>query len=135
MTTARVAGLLLLLGSASGARLDAQTSLTIYNDGRVLVRRSVPMAVPKGASTQRATLGPLDPASVFSLDPEVTIGGLRDDGAVDEGSVLRRSVGRRVVFRLPESKDTLSALVLGVDPLRLQLPDGTVTFAPPGAAL
>ena len=49
--------------------------------------------------------------------------------------MLRRSVGRRVVFRLPESKDTLSALVLGVDPLRLQLPDGSVTFSPPGAAL
>ena len=61
--------------------------------------------------------------------------GLTYDGAVDEGSVLRRSVGRRVVFRLPESKDTLSALVLGVDPLRLQLPDGRVTFTPPGAAL
>ena len=65
----------------------------------------------------------------------MTIGGLAYDGAVDEGSVLRRSVGRRVVFRLPESKDTISALVLGVDPLRLQLPDGSVTFSPPGAAI
>ncbi len=135
MTTARVAALLLCLGSASAAPAAAQTSLTIYNDGRVLVRRSVPLKVPKGASTQRATLGALDPGSVFSLDPDVTIMGLTYDGAVDEGSVLRRSVGRRVVFRLPESKDTLSALVLGVDPLRLQLPDGRVTFTPPGAAL
>ncbi len=50
-------------------------------------------------------------------------------------SALRRSVGKRIVYRLPESKDTLSALVLGVDPLRLQLPDGRVTFSPPGAAL
>ena len=46
-----------------------------------------------------------------------------DDGAVDEGSVLRRSLGRRIVFRLPESKDTISALVLGVDPLLLELND------------
>ena len=135
MTTTRVAAVLLCLGSAPLAGAAAQTSLTIYNDGRVLVRRTVALAVPKGASSQRATLGALDPASVFSLDPDVTISGLRYDGAVDEGSVLRRSVGRRVVFRLPESKDTLSALVLGVDPLRLQLPDGTVTFSPPGAAL
>jgi hypothetical protein len=135
MTTTRVAAVLLCLGSAPLAKAAAQTSLTIYNDGRVLVRRTVALAVPKGASTQRATLGALDPASVFSLDPEVTISALRYDGAVDEGSVLRRSVGRRVVFRLPESRDTLSALVLGVDPLRLQLPDGTVTFTPPGAAL
>jgi hypothetical protein len=135
MTTARVAGLLLFLGSAAAASAAAQTSLTIYNDGRVLVRRTVPLSVLKGASTQRVTLGPLDPASLFSLDSTVTITGLSYDGAVDEGSVLRRSVGRRLVFRLPESKDTISALVLGVDPLRLQLPDGRVSFSPPGAAL
>jgi hypothetical protein len=134
MTTIRVAGLLLLLGAAPAA-LGAQTSLTIYNDGRVLMRRTVPVSVPKGASTQRVALGALDPASLFSLDSTVTIGGLAYDGAVDEGSVLRRSVGRRVVFRLPESKDTISALVLGVDPLRLQLPDGSVAFSPPGAAM
>jgi hypothetical protein len=54
---------------------------------------------------------------------------------VDEASVQRRSVGRRVLFRLPESKDTLSALILGVDPLRLQLPDGRVSFTAPGAAI
>jgi hypothetical protein len=135
MTTARVAGLLLLLASALSPSLAAQTSLTIYNDGRVLVRRAVPVAVPKGASTQRVALGALDPASLFSLDSSVTIGGLSYDGAVDEGSVLRRSLGRRIVFRLPESKDTISALVLGVDPLRLQLPDGRVSFTMPGAAL
>jgi hypothetical protein len=135
MTTARVAGLLLLLAAGGAASAAAQTSLTIYNDGRVLVRRTLPLTVPKGSSTQHATLGPLDPASLFSLDSTVTITGLRYDGAVDEASVLRRSVGRRLVFRLPESKDTVSALVLGVDPLRLQLPDGRVTFSPPGAAL
>ncbi len=135
MTTFRVAGCLLLLAAAGSARLGAQTSLTIYNDGRVLVRRGVPLAVPKGASTQRVALGPVEPASVFSLDSSVTLLGVRYDGAVDEGSVQRRSVGRRVVFRLPESKDTLSALILGVDPLRLQLPDGRVTFAAPGAGL
>ena len=135
MTTARVATPLILLALASAAPLGAQASLTIYNDGRVLMRRSLPVALPRGASTQRVALGALDPASVFSLDSTVAITGISYDGAVDEGSVLRRSVGRRVVFRLPESKDTLSALVLGVDPLRLQLPDGRVTFSPPGAAL
>ena len=113
----------------------AQTGITIYNDGRVLVRREVGVAVPKGASTHKLALGALDPASLFPLDSGVAVTRLTYDGATDEGSALRRSVGRRVVFRLPESKDTLSALVLGVDPLRLQLPDGRVTFQPPGAAL
>ncbi|MBA3555655.1 MAG: hypothetical protein H0W29_12970 [Gemmatimonadales bacterium] len=117
------------------APIAAQTSLTIYNDGRVLVRRELPVAVPKGASTHKLAVGPLDAASLFPLDSGVAIARLTYDGATDEGSVLRRSVGRRVVFRLPESKDTLSALVLGVDPLRLQLPDGRVTFQAPGAAL
>jgi len=123
------------LPGGPAAPLAAQTSLTIYNDGRVLMRRELSMAVPKGASSHKVALGPLDPASLFPLDSGVAIARLTYDGATDEGSVLRRSVGRRVVFRLPESKDTLSALVLGVDPLRLQLPDGRVAFQPPGAAL
>ena len=118
-----------------GAAAGAQTSLTVYNDGRVLVRREVGAKVPKGASVQRLALGALDPASLFSLDSDVTFTRLTYDGATDEASVLRRSVGRRVVFRLPESTDTVSAVVLGVDPLRLQMPDGRVSFTAPGAAL
>ncbi|MGN6391124.1 MAG: DUF4139 domain-containing protein [Gemmatimonadales bacterium] len=135
MSTARAAALAVCLATTLPPGVGAQTSLTIYNDGRVLVRRTVSLALPKGTSTQRVTLGALDPASLFSLDSTVTIDGLSYDGAVDEGSVLRRSIGRRVVFRLPQSSDTVSALVLGVDPLRLQLPDGRVSFSPPGAAM
>jgi hypothetical protein len=132
----KVAVALLALTALLPARPAAsQTSLTIYNDGRVLMRRTLPVALAKGASTQRLTLGALDPATLFSLDSTVTVVGVSYDGAVDEASALRRSVGKRLVFRLPESKDTLSALVLGVDPLRLQLPDGRITFAPPGAAM
>jgi hypothetical protein len=117
------------------ASLHAQTSLTIYNDGRVLVRRSVSANVPKGSSTQRLALGALDPATLFSLDSAVSLERVSYDGAVDEASVLRRSVGKRVVFRLSDPRDTVSALVLGVDPLRLQLPDGRISFTPPGLAL
>jgi hypothetical protein len=117
------------------ARLHAQTSLTIYNDGRVLVRRAVSANLPKGNSTQRLALGTLDPATLFSLDSSVSLERVSYDGAVDEASVLRRSVGKRLVFRLSDPRDTVSALVLGVDPLRLQLPDGRVSFTPPGLAL
>ncbi len=119
--------------------VHAQTSLTIYNDGRVLLRRTLPVAVPKGSSVQRLTLGALDPATIFSLDSTVTLMGVSYDGAVDEGSALRRSVGKRLVFRLPPgpagSRDTISALVLGVDPLRLQMPDGRISFTQPGIPL
>jgi hypothetical protein len=115
--------------------LQAQTSLTIYNDGRVLVRRSVSATIPKGSSSQRLTLGALDPATLFSLDPSVDLQRVSYDGAVDEASVLRRSVGKRLVFRLSDPRDTVSALVLGVDPLRLQLPDGRISFTAPGLAV
>jgi hypothetical protein len=115
--------------------LQAQTSLTIYNDGRVLVRRALTAQIPKGASTQRLALGAIDPATLFSLDSSVTIQRVSYDGAVDEASVLRRSVGKRLVFQVSDPRDTVSALVLGVDPLRLQLPDGRVSFSPPGLAL
>jgi hypothetical protein len=125
---------LLALGVLA-APLSAQTSVTIYNDGRVLVRREMSVALPKGSSSHKVSLGPLDPGSLFPLDSGVAITRVGYDGATDEGSALRRSVGRRIVFRLPESKDTLSAVVLGVDPLRLQLPDGRITFQPPGAAM
>ena len=114
--------------------LHAQTSLTIYNDGRVLVRRTLQTAIPKGASTQRLALGALDPATLFSLDSTVNIERISYDGAVDEASVPRRAVGKRLVFRLSDPRDTVSALVLGVDPLRLQMPDGRISFQAPGAA-
>jgi hypothetical protein len=131
----KLAALGLLLSAP--VSLAAQTSLTIYNDGRVLVRREVEAAVPKGASNQTLTLGALEPASLFSLDSSVVITRIAYDGAVDEGSALRRSVGKRLLFRIQteQKTDTVSALVLGVDPLRLQLPDGRVMFTPPGTAL
>jgi hypothetical protein len=135
----RVAAILLaatwLLPGLPASALHAQTSLTIYNDGRVLVRRTLQAAIPKGASTQRLVLGALDPATLFSLDSTVNIERISYDGAVDEASVLRRSVGKRLIFRLSDPRDTVSALVLGVDPLRLKLPDGRISFSPPGLAL
>jgi len=131
----KIAALGLLLGAP--VPLAAQTSLTVYNDGRVLVRREVEVAVPKGSSNQTVTLGALEPASLFSLDSSVTVARIAYDGAIDEGSALRRSVGKRLAFlvRTEQKTDTVTALVLGVDPLRLQLPDGRVTFTPPGTAL
>ncbi len=107
-------------------------SLTIYNDGRVLIRRSVPVRVPGGTSAHTLALGHLDPSSLFSLDPTVVITAASYDGATDLQSVLRRAVGRRLVFRRGGPSDTVSAKVLAVDPERYEMPDGTVTFTMPG---
>ena len=142
MSLIRATLAVLAAGTLAAGAVRAQTSLTIYNDGRVLMRRTLPVRVPSGVSTQTVPLGMLDPASIFSLDPAVSILRSAYDGAVDEASVLRRAVGRRLVFRTPRARpdgiptvDTLSALVLSADPLQLQLADGRVTFAMPGQPL
>jgi hypothetical protein len=139
----RAAPLALLFLTQAPLSLAAQSSLTIYNDGRVLVRRGFDQPVPRGLSTQTVRLGAADPATLFPLDDDVAIERSTYDGAVDEQSVLRRAVGRRLTFRMgprpgPNGttvQDTLSALVLGVDPLRLQLADGRVAFNMPGQPL
>ena len=113
--------------------LSAQTSLTIYNDGRVLVRRTVPATVSRGTSTVKLPLGDLDPATLFSPDTSVIITSATYDGAVDEASILRRAIGRTLKF--VSGKDTINAVVLGVDPNRFRMPDGTISFHVPGIPL
>ncbi|MFZ5623633.1 MAG: DUF4139 domain-containing protein [Gemmatimonadota bacterium] len=127
-----------LLIAGPGASLGAQqapTGLTIYNDGRVLVRRTFPVAVPKGASRHVVALGDADPATVFPLDPAVTLLRMSFDGGTDELSILRRAVGRTVNFRVTSNAGTtvVPGTVLGVDPERYRLASGWVTFTRPGA--
>jgi hypothetical protein len=119
--------------------LAAQTGLTIYNDGRVLVRRTVAAAVPSGMSTHRLGFGALDPASVFALDSGVTVIGGAYDEAVDEQNTMRRAVGRPLKFltggRTNNVADTVTATVVGVNPERFRLADGRIVFQRPGLPL
>src|SRR5512143_3478164 len=89
----------LLTSHFSSLTAQAPASLTLYNDGRVLVRRTLPIDLPKGDSEQRLSLGVLDPASVFPLEDGVDLVNTGYDAAVDESSVLRRAIGRRLKFR------------------------------------
>lgn len=128
--------LLAALASLSAAAgLEAQGSLTIYQDGRILARRTLAVAVPQGASQHRLALGDLDPGTLFALDPAISVLGSQFDAAVDDQNTMRRAVGRRITFRHATSGDTVGALVLGTDPERFQLADGSVTFSRPGLAL
>jgi hypothetical protein len=112
---------------------DPATSVTLYQDGRVLVRRAFPIRVASGASTQRVPLGPVDPSSLVSLDTTVAITGAVTVPGADQEGALRAAVGRSIVFRLgPVLRDTISAVVLGVDPIRVRLADGTIFFGLPG---
>lgn len=118
------------------AGLAAQTSVTLFQDGRVLVRRAVPATLPRGESVHRFPLGELDPATVFSLDSAVRILRVSYDAATDEQNTLRRMVGRTMLFHRgyvrPGNADTVRAEILRVDPALYRLADGTVTFQQPG---
>jgi hypothetical protein len=116
--------------------LAAQTSVTLFQDGRVLVRRAVPATLPRGESVHRFPLGDLDPATVFSLDSAVRILRVSYDAATDEQNTLRRMVGRTMLFHRgyvrPGNADTVRAEILRVNPALYRLADGTVTFQQPG---
>lgn len=142
MTTSRWSRSIPLLAVLAGfgpARLSAQTGLTIYNDGRVLVRRTLPAALAAGTSNHRLSLGLLDPNSVFALDSGVAVIGTSYDESVDEANTMRRAVGTTLKFWTGSTsngiRDTLSALVVGVNPERFRMPDGRVTFQRPGMPL
>ncbi len=131
---AAVAGL--LFAALPPYRLTAQeTSLTIYSDGRVLVRRALPIAIARGGSTIGADLGvrQLDAGSLVSLDSGVQVVGARVSGAVGLEGSLRRAIGADLFFRV--GSDTipkyLRARVLSVDPPAVRL-DGNVQYGWPG---
>ena len=118
---------------AATPTLPAQTGLTIYNSGRVLVRRTLPIAVPKGASDQRVQLGLLDPSTIFPLDPAVSLIAATYDGGTDGQSTARRAIGRELLFmRGLGANDTVRATLLAVDPERYRYADGTIGFQAPG---
>ena len=77
---------------AAATPAAAQTSLTIYNDGRVLVRRTIALQVPKGSSSHHVELGAFDPATLFSRDSGIAILRAAYDGAVDEMSAARNAM-------------------------------------------
>ncbi len=111
----------------------AQTGLTIDNAGRVLVRRTLPVAVPKGASEHRLRLGAFDPGTLFALDPAVSLLAATYDGGADGQSTARRAIGRELVF-VRGAGDTVRATLLAVDPELYRYADGTIGFQAPGMA-
>lgn len=134
----RIAPVVIALTAGFVVNAEAQVSLTIYNDGRVLERRVLPTRVPQGPSTHRLSLGLLDPGSLFALDSGIVVTGASYDAALDEMNTLRRAVGQRLTFvtRWPNgSRDSVIADVLGADPERYRLPDGRITFQRPGTPL
>lgn len=127
---------LLLLGAPAG--LLAQQggdapSVTLFNSGRVLVRRTFAVPVAAGASAMTLPLGLFEPASLISLEPGVRLGRFTFDGASTEEALLRRHVGESFMIEVPSgaSRSIVSYTLLALQPERWQLGDAVV-FGRPG---
>jgi hypothetical protein len=131
---------LALLALAAAPALPAQQgpSITLFNSGQVLVRRTLPLRLPNGLSTHPLALGAFEAASLTSLDPAVRVHGLRYDPAWSEDAILRRHVGQRFWFRETVGRPAFEATLVAMDPERWRIEGtmpggaGGVVFGRPG---
>ena len=126
-----VAALCLALPALAAAQ---ETSLTIYNDGRLLVRRSWPQAVPSGASAAALDLGVRDvePGSIVALDAGVQVTGSWLSSATGLESALRRAVGRELQFRTDGSMGVrfTRGTLLAAEPVAVRVDSGVIYSLP-----
>jgi hypothetical protein len=125
---------LVIWSLAFAAPLTAQTSVSIYRDGRAVVRQTLPQALQRGQNRVTLRIEGLDPATLFSPDTAVTVvsATLRPPSA--EQDALARAVGQTLMF-VRAKGDTVRATVLRVDPPQYRLPDGRLLLGRPGEPL
>ena len=117
--------------------MRAQTSLSIYSDGRVVVRRTLPQALQKGRNAVTVQFDGLDPATLFSPDTAVTVSGATVHYPSSAADALNRALGQTIAF-VSEGlgrRDTIKATVVRVDPPQFKLADGRLLLALPGQPL
>jgi hypothetical protein len=127
-----------LAGLAVAAPLAGQTSLSIYSDGRVVVRRTLAQALEKGRNTLTLQLEDLDPATLLSLDTSVALVSAVVRPPTDREAALRHAVGQTlgfVVQRGDGRSDTVRANVVRVTPPQYRLSDGRFLLSEPGEPL
>jgi hypothetical protein len=125
------AALLALVLPAGGA---AQTSLSIYRDGRVVVRRTLPQALQQGRNALTLRLEALDPATLFSPDTSVSVSSATVRYPSTSTDALARAVGQMLSF-VRSKGDTIRATVVRADPPQFRLSDGRLLLSPPGEPL
>ncbi len=123
---------LLLVSAASLG--SAQTSLSIYRDGRVVVRRTLPQALQQGRNALTLRLEALDPATLFSPDTAVSVGSATVRYPSTATDALARAVGQTLSF-VRTKGDTIRATVVRADPPQYKLPDGRLLLSLPGEPL
>ncbi len=135
---AQVAAFLVLAMAAGVMPLGGQTSLSIYSDGRVVVRRTLPQPLQKGRNTFTLKLEGLDGATLFSPDTAVAVVSAVVRPATDPEAALAAAVAQTLSFVRPRTgggADTVRATVVRSDPPQYRLPDGRYLLSQPGEPL
>jgi len=114
--------------------LAAQTSLSIYRDGRVVVRQSLPQALQRGRNALTLKLEGLDPATLFSPDTSVAVLSATARYPSSKGEALANAVGQTLSF-VRAKGDTIRATVVHADPPQYRLSDGRLLLESPGEPL
>src|SRR5882672_378349 len=127
----RLLSAVLLIGAAPAA---AQTSLSIYRDGRVVVRRTLPQALQQGRNSLTLRLEALDPATLFATDTSASLASATVRYPSTSNDALAQAVGQTISF-VRAKGDTVRATVVRVDPPQYKLSDGRLLLAPPGEPL
>lgn len=117
-----------------GAPLGAQTSLSIYRDGRVVVRRTLPQALQQGRNSLTLRLEGLDPATLFSPDTSVSVSSATVRYPSTSTDALARAVGQTLSF-VRAKGDTIRATVVRAEPPQFRLSDGRLLLVLPGEPL
>jgi len=116
------------------AAASAQTSLSIYRDGRVVVRQSLPQALQRGRNPLTLKLEGLDPATLFSPDTSVSVQSATVRYPSTKNDALGRAIGQTLSF-VRSVGDTVKATVLRVEPPQYRLADGRLLLESPGEPL
>jgi len=117
-----------------GTPLAAQTSLSIYRDGRVVVRRTLPQALQQGRNSLTLRLEALDPATLFSPDTAVSVASATVRYPSTSPDALAGAVGQTLSF-VRSKGDTIRATVVRADPPQFRLSDGRLLLGSPGEPL
>jgi len=135
---AQVAAFLVLAMAAGVMPLGGQMSLSIYSDGRVVVRRALPQPLQKGRNTFTLKLDGLDGATLFSPDTAVAVVSAVVRPATDPEAALAAAAGQTLSFIRPRAgggADTVRASVVRSDPPQYRLSDGRYLLSSPGEPL
>jgi hypothetical protein len=115
------------------SHIGAQTSLSIYRDGRVVVRRSVAQALQQGRNTITLNLEGLDPATLFSPDSQVSLVQATARFPTTTDDALARAVGQQLAFA--REKDTVRGTLVRWNPPQVRLADGRFLLELPGTPI